>query len=94
MPHGKSPLGALTHCVGATLYLSVLTHPGSFLWCQACVHLYSTDEPPMAADEVAAKIAAAASKRFGSGKVGVSNRSFAVDASLKAYDLDALRAFD
>lgn len=48
----------------------------------------------MAADEVAAKIAAAASKRFGSGKVGVSNRSFAVDASLKAYDLDALRAFD
>ena len=33
-------------------------------------------------------------KRFGEGKVGVTGSALAIDASLKAYDLDALRAFD
>lgn len=58
------------------------------------VHVYSTNEPPMAAEAVAARVAKAAQQEFGEGKVDVQSRELAIRGSLKAYDLDALRAFD
>jgi len=60
----------------------------------ACVQVYSTNEPATSASKLADKVSAAAAARFGEGKVSVSSRSLEVGASLKAFDLDALRAFD
>ena len=60
-----------------------------------CLHLYSSTDPQSAyTDAVVERLAAEAAKRFGTGKVRVSGRGFAVDSSLKAFDLEALRAFD
>ena len=44
--------------------------------------------------DLAARVSDAAAKRFGDGKVRVSARTLHVDASLKAFEFDALRAFD
>ena len=61
---------------------------------EVCVHVYSTNEPATATADLVAKAAADAAKQFGEGTVAVSGRALAIDSSLKAYDLDALRAFD
>jgi len=58
------------------------------------VHVYSTDVPPTTSEAVVARVAKAAAQQFGEGKVSVTGRALLMDSSLKAYDLDALRAFD
>mmetsp|Transcript_45349 Transcript_45349/g.119021 ORF Transcript_45349/g.119021 Transcript_45349/m.119021 type:complete len:352 (-) Transcript_45349:414-1469(-) len=59
-----------------------------------CVHLYSTDVPSTATADVVSKAGAAAAKRFGEGTVAVQGRQLNIEGSFKAYDLDALKAFD
>ena len=55
-------------------------------------HVYaSAEDAPV---DLASKLASAAEKRFGAGKVSVSGRAMSVEGSMKAFDLDALRAFD
>ena len=58
------------------------------------VQLWGDEAGAPGSAELAARLAADAAKRWGAGAVGVSGRSLAVEASLKAYDLEALRAFD
>ena len=60
----------------------------------ADVHVYATTETVGEGASLASKAQDAALKRFGEGKVTVSARSLTVDATLKSFDLEALRAFD
>ena len=57
-----------------------------------CAHVYASAEDAPA--DLAAKLSVAAEKRFGVGKVNVIGRAMSVEGSMKAFDLDALRAFD
>ena len=61
--------------------------------CSVCAHVYCSAEETAPTDLVA-RMAAAAEARFGKGAVGVSGRVLRVDGSMKAFDMDALRAFD
>jgi len=58
------------------------------------VHVYASLETSADSEAIVAKAQEAALKRFGEGKVAVTGQTFVVDASLKSFDLDALRAFD
>jgi len=57
-----------------------------------CVHVYGDEGKPT--EDLVCRTIAAAAERFGEGMVSVNGRTLQVDASLKAYDLEALRAFD
>ena len=48
----------------------------------------------MPAAEVAQRVSAAATERFGEDSVSVTSRALKVDNSFKAYGLDAAPAFD
>ena len=61
---------------------------------QACLHIYSSNEPATSTESVVDRLVAEAAKRFGEGQVSAVGRSFDVTGTYKAYDLDALRAFD
>ena len=56
-------------------------------------HVYCSADKAMAAADLEQRVAAAAQARFGD-KVSVSARGLKVQASLKAYDLNATPAFD
>ena len=56
------------------------------------VAVFALDEPHT--PDVAARVAADAAKRWGDGVVAVEGAQLGVAASLKAFDLEALRAFD
>ena len=58
------------------------------------VHLYSSNDPPTAVAEVVARVAKAATQKFGEGAVVVSGRELAIQGSFKAYGYEELRAFD
>ena len=59
------------------------------------VHVYATAEASTpAAEQLAARIEADAAKRWGEGKVSATARSLQVDASIKAFDIEGLKAFD
>jgi len=58
-----------------------------------CAHVYASVDEGTATD-LAARVAAAAEKRFGAGTVSVTGRTLRIDTSMKAFELDALRAFD
>jgi UMP-CMP kinase len=59
------------------------------------VHVYANDaDGALSAEQLAARLEAAATKRWGPGKVSAQGRTLRLEASLKAYDLEALRAFD
>ena len=53
---------------------------------QAYTQAYTSD--------VAARIAADVARKWGAGAVSVEGQAYIVEASLKAFDLEALRAFD
>ena len=62
---------------------------------QTRVHVYCSDEPSTISPEaLALRLDKEARKRFGDGKVAVKACAFAVEQSLKAYDMEMLRAFD
>lgn len=56
------------------------------------VAVFASDEPHT--PDVAARVAADAAKRWGDGVVTVEGAELGVASSLKAFDLEALRAFD
>ena len=58
-----------------------------------CAHVYASADKAMPVAELEKRVAAAAAARFGD-KVSVSARGLKVEASLKAYDLNAAPAFD
>ena len=59
-----------------------------------CAHVYANAGESIGSDDLVARINAAAASRFGEGKVTLSARMLQVEASKKAFDMDALRAFD
>jgi UMP-CMP kinase len=59
-------------------------------------HIYASADGGtlLTSDALAARVNAAASKRFGEGAVACSVRTLSVEGSLKAYGIETLRAFD
>ena len=57
------------------------------------VHVYASEGDGYVAD-VAARIADDANRRWGADAVDASGATFGVSHSLKAFELDSLRAFD
>jgi len=62
--------------------------------CTVCAHIYCGGEGGPSSADLLTRVQAAATKRFGEGKITVTGRSLQVGASLKAFDLEAIRAFD
>ena len=59
-----------------------------------CAHVYANAAESIGSGDLASRINAAAASRFGEGKVTLSARTLQVDASHKAFGMDALRSFD